>query len=135
MSMLLLDPRPIIQRVTKGSNRSSSNRFFHIETNQSLKFTPTSCTSTTNFNLVWDDFIDFYAIISSSEALESYSFLKYLILAYFLKYWDNYRRLDFTPCVNLDWMPPSCWRLGPRNKRLLWCLICFISDKMNYKNK
>ncbi len=51
---------PIIPKITKGSNRSSSNRFLHIATNQSLKFTFTTCTSTTNFNLVWDNFIDFF---------------------------------------------------------------------------
>jgi hypothetical protein len=52
-----------ISRITRSLSRYDSRRFFGILINQSLKYTPMACTSTTNVNIIWDDFANFHAII------------------------------------------------------------------------
>jgi hypothetical protein len=106
-----------------------------ITTNQSLKFTPITYASTIDVNLVWDDFTNFYAIISYNETLESYAFLKYPRLTYFLKSWDKYKMLNFIPLVSFDQTLPSCWRLGLGGKRLPQCITYLVGNKMDYRNK
>ncbi len=85
--------------------------------------------------MVWDDFTNFYAIISSNEAVESYAFFKYPRLIYFLKSWDNYKMLNFIPLVSFDRTSPSCWRLGLGGRRLPQCIIYLVCNKMDYRNK
>ncbi len=102
--------------MAKSLGTCGNNIFLCITTNLILKFTPTTYTLITNVNLVWDDFTDFYAMIFSSETLESYAFLKYLGLTYFLKSWDSYKQLNFIPLVSHNSTPSSCWRLRPRGK-------------------
>lgn len=58
----------------------------------------------------------------SNEKLESYPLFKYLMLTYFLKSWDNYKRINFIPLVGINWTSPSCWRLWSRAKRVAMML-------------
>jgi hypothetical protein len=62
----------IIHRYNLGSHKR--NKFYPTPKNCSLLYTPTTCTKTTDHNLVWDDFEQFYALIISSQQLEIYAF-------------------------------------------------------------
>jgi hypothetical protein len=62
-------------------------------------YTPTTCTKTTNQNLVWDEFQQFYALITSSQPLEKYAFQTYFDLSYFLESWAKYKKLKCVPLV------------------------------------
>jgi hypothetical protein len=46
---------------------------------------PITCIETINQNLVLDDFKQFYALITSSQQLETYAFQTYLELLYFFE--------------------------------------------------
>ncbi len=73
-----------------------------------------ACTSTTNVNLEWVDFARFYVVIFSSQVLENH-----LVLTHILKSWDVYIGLKFNiPFIDLNQMPPTCWRLGLGGKGL-----------------
>jgi hypothetical protein len=49
-------------------------KFYLAPRNHSLLYTPTTCTKTIDHNLVWDEFEQFYASITSSEQLKKYAF-------------------------------------------------------------
>jgi len=76
-------------------------------------YTPTTCTKPIDHNLVWDEFEQFYALITSSQQLKKYAFQTYLDLSYFLESWAKYKKFKLVPLVRLDNTPPMCWRLGP----------------------
>ncbi len=40
-------------------------------------YTPIACIKTTNQDLIWDDFEQFYALITSSQQVETYAFQTY----------------------------------------------------------
>jgi hypothetical protein len=123
--MLLLDPRAC-------SPKSDAKRLVGLVPTYFCLFQPIevwsshlqlgSYTLIIDVKLVWDDFIDFYAIIYSNETLKSYALFKYLGLTYFLKSWDWYRRLHFIPLIGFNQMFPSCWKLRLGGKRQPCCL-------------
>jgi hypothetical protein len=55
-------------------NSHKKGKFYPTTRNRSLLYTPIAYTKTTNQNLVWDGFEEFYALIISSQQLEIYAF-------------------------------------------------------------
>jgi hypothetical protein len=50
-------------------------------------------------DLDWDDFEQFYALITSSQQLETYAFQTCLDLSYFFESWAKYKRFKFVPLI------------------------------------
>jgi len=68
----------IICRYNLGSHKRG--KIYLTPRNRSLLYTPTTYTKTTNHDLIWDDFEQFYALIISSQQLETYALQTYLNL-------------------------------------------------------
>jgi hypothetical protein len=67
--------------------------------------------------LNWKNFVAFYELVISCEEVESYAIEHYLDLTYFFESWSSYKKHRFVPLVGLEWMPPSVWKLGPREAK------------------
>ncbi len=65
---------------------------------QSLRFTPTRCTSTLDVILLWKNFDNFYTLISSIEPLETYA-LEIYKLSSFLKHSFALKKYKGIPLV------------------------------------
>jgi hypothetical protein len=120
----------IIRRYNLGNHKRS--KFHPTPRNYSLLYTPTTCTKTTNQDLVCDDFEQLYALITSSQQLETYAFQTYPNLSYFLESWAKYKRFKFVPFVRPNNTPPMCWRLGPGGSRSWWSMY-LIGGEVDYK--
>jgi hypothetical protein len=60
--------------------------------------TPTICTTTINFNLVWPkEFLNFYALIFNTIKLKEHAFMTYPNLTWFLSSWVKYRKDESLP--------------------------------------
>ncbi len=73
-------------------------------------YTPIACIKTTNQDLVWDDFEQFYALITSSQQIETC--ILDIPLSYFLESWAKYKKFKFVLLVVPNNTPPTCWKLG-----------------------
>ncbi len=51
--------------------------------------------------LIWNDFEQFYAFITSFQELQAYAFHTYLDLAHFLESWDAHKRFKYVLLVGL----------------------------------
>ncbi len=51
-------------------NNHKQRKFHPPQKNCSLLYTPTTCTKTIDHNLIWDDFEQFYALITFSQQVE-----------------------------------------------------------------
>ncbi len=100
----------IIHRYNLGNHKRG--RFYLTLRNHNLLYTPTTYTTTTYHNLVWDEFETFYVLITFSQQLKSYAFGTYSNLSYFLYDWAKYIKFKFVPLIKLNNTPPMCWRLG-----------------------
>ncbi len=100
----------IIHRYNISSHKR--NRFYLILRNHNLLYTPTTCTTTTYHNLVWDEFETFYVLITFSQQLKSYAFGTYPNLSYVLEGQAKYIKFKFVFLIRLNNTPPMCWRLG-----------------------
>ncbi len=63
--VLSLDFLKKIPRYGIGSHKKG--KLFQAPRSRNLLYTPTICTETTNQNLVWSNFEEFYALITSSK--------------------------------------------------------------------
>jgi hypothetical protein len=96
----------IVHRYNLGSHRG---KFYLTPRNHSLLCTP--CAKTIDQDLDWNDFEQFYALITSSQQLETYAFQTYPDLSYFFESWEKYKRFKCVPLIGLNNTPPTCWRL------------------------
>jgi hypothetical protein len=120
----------IIHRYNLGCHKR--NRFHLTLRNHNLLYTPTTYTTTTYHNLVWEEFETFYVLITFSRQLKSYAFGTYPDLSYFLKSWAKYIKFNFIPLIKLDKTPPICWRLGLGRSKSWWS-TCLIGGELDYR--
>jgi hypothetical protein len=83
----------IIWRYNLGNHNKEI--FYPTPRIHNLLYTPTTYTKIIDQDLVWDDFELFYALITSSQQVETYAFQTYPDLSYFLESWAKYKRLKF----------------------------------------
>jgi hypothetical protein len=98
----------IVHRYNLGSHKG---RFYPTPRNHSLLYTPTTCAKTIDQYLDWDDFEQLYALITSSQQLETYAFQTYPDLSYFLESWAKHKRFKCVPLIRPNNTPLTCWRL------------------------
>jgi hypothetical protein len=112
-----------VQRHVLPSYNTSNHkrgRFAQTLRNHNLVYTPIACTKTTNHNLVWRNFEQFYALITSSQELHAYAFHTYPDLEYFLESWDKHKKFKYVPLIGLECTPLTRWKLGPGQSKS-WC--------------
>jgi hypothetical protein len=70
-------------------------------------FFPTTCTSTQDIDLVWDDFLELYNLTYSSVTFLEHAIARFSILLHFLDSWVVYMEEKGIPLVGLERTPPS----------------------------
>ncbi len=101
--------------VLKQPSRSYSNTnhiFPSLPSCRTLRYIPTTYTSTTNVTLNWVNFAEFYELLISNEELKTYAIEHYLDLTHFLISWSSYKKHIFVPLLGPKWTPSNAWRLG-----------------------
>ncbi len=107
--------------------------WFHLAPrNHSLSCPSTTYTKTIDQDLVWNDFEQFYALITSSQQLETYAFHIYHDLSYFLKSWKKYKQFKHISYKAIT-HTPKMWRLGPRGFRSWCCWMCLVGGEVDWR--
>jgi hypothetical protein len=82
--------------------------------NRTYKFILTIYTKIENKDLVWDNFLRFYELMTSRGELEAYVFETYLNLVDFVWSWGYYKKHKGIPLVGKDYIIcPFNYKLGP----------------------
>jgi hypothetical protein len=84
----------IIHKYNLSSHKK--DKFYLVPSNHSLLYTPTTCTKKIDHNLVWDEFEQFYALITSSQQLKKYAFQTYPDLSYFFQSWAKEKKFQIS---------------------------------------
>jgi len=63
---------------------------------------------------VWEDFSNFWDLISKNDKLTSYAIKSYLDLTKNLWSWVDYKKDKCIPLLGKEHIGPTCYRLGPR---------------------
>jgi hypothetical protein len=96
--------------ILKGSSHFNSAigcKFPTLLAQCTLRYIPTTCTSTINVTLHVKNFAAFYELVIFCEEVESYAIEHYPNLTYFLESWSSYKKHRFVPLIGHEWMPPS----------------------------
>jgi hypothetical protein len=87
-------------------------KFSRARAKRTIKYTPTTYTTTTNEDLNWIDFSNIFYLININVLTREYGLHKYFELTHFLFSWFEHRKDKGVPLVRPNCIPPSFWRLG-----------------------
>jgi hypothetical protein len=76
--------------------------------------------SLVDINLVWEDFSNFWDLISKNDKLTSYVIESRPNLTIFLWSWVDYRKDKNIPLLGKEHIGLTCYRLGPRGSSGTW---------------
>jgi len=101
--------KSIVCNVTSRSFKRARDHLSHI--NHFYIFLPSTCITTKDVNLDWNDFEIFYKLLYSTIASCEHALAKFSNLLHFLGSWVVYREEKGIPLVGLEHTLPSCRRL------------------------
>jgi hypothetical protein len=87
-------------------------RFPKAQTQSTIKYTPTACTTTTYEDLYWTNFANLFDFINTNVFTYEHTLNKFFHLTHFLFSWSEHKKDRGVPLVGLELTPPSFWRLG-----------------------
>jgi hypothetical protein len=94
--------------------RKGNHKQWVVTKLRSQIFIPTTCIETTDENLVWSNFEDWFNFISDAGKKKQYAQVIYLKLIDFLYLWSNFRNNGDTFLVDNAQKPLVWWTLHPR---------------------
>ncbi len=87
-------------------------KFPKAKTQCTIRYTPTTYTTTTNEDLDWTNFANIFDFINPNVFTYEHALNKFLHLTHFFFFWFEHKNDEGVPLVKLEHMPLSFWRLG-----------------------
>jgi hypothetical protein len=91
--------KSIVSNVTSKNFEKARDQLNHI--NHSYTFLPTTCTTTKDIDLDWDDFVEIYKLLYCIIAILEHVIKKFLDLLHFLDFWVYKEEKDISFIVTL----------------------------------
>jgi hypothetical protein len=101
--------------------KKARDQLSHI--NHSYAFVPTTCTTTKDVDLDWDDFAKFYKLLYFTITIHEHVIIKFLDLLHLQDSWVVYKEEKNIPLVGPKHTPPSCGRLRPKRETTMNFII------------
>jgi hypothetical protein len=120
-SLDLIITIPIIAMI---SNIFVYKKSQHVSTHLYRRFTPTTCTSLTNLNFVWENFTNLHKLVSFIKTLERHALLEYLNLTHFSIFWYVYRKEGGIPIVDLNGLTYLFKDGAKRSRATMMFIVC-----------
>jgi hypothetical protein len=89
-------------------------RFPRAQTQSTIRYTPTSCTTTIDEDLDWTNFASIFDLINTNVFTYEHALNKFLHQTHFLFSWFEPKKNRGVPFVRFKHTPPKLLEVGPR---------------------
>jgi hypothetical protein len=113
--------KSIVWNVASKNFKRTRDQLSHI--NCSYTFLSTTCNTTKDVDLGWNDFEKNYKLLYFTITIHEHVIVKFLDLLHCLDYWVVYKEEKGIHLVRPKRTPPNCWRLGPRREIIMNLMI------------